>query len=170
VPQLQPGKVRVGLVGEEHLEAVPVVVAEAQLGTGMGVLSAADRPCTRWPGVQVEPAGQLAHLGAIAGLAVGVDRWGPALLRLGPDGLAEVGVDRHPKGEPDLGVAEVPGEPGAGPGAVAADQDRLLSRGCWELGEGEVDQLDQIVGAAGGGVAWSQQAGSGSPGAWPRSR
>ena len=29
VPQLQPGEVAVGLVGEEDLEAVPVVVAEA---------------------------------------------------------------------------------------------------------------------------------------------
>jgi hypothetical protein len=78
---------------------------------------------------------------------------------LGQDRLAEVGVDRHPQGEPDLIVAEVPGQPGAGPGAVAADQDRLLPGGCWELGQGQVDQLDQIVGAAGGGVAWSQQAG-----------
>ena len=47
VPQLQPGQVRVGLVGEEDLEAVPVVVAEAQLGAGVGVLAAADRPGAR---------------------------------------------------------------------------------------------------------------------------
>jgi hypothetical protein len=31
--------------------------------------------------------------------------------------------------------------------------------GRWELGESQVDQLDQVVGAAGGGVAWAQQAG-----------
>jgi hypothetical protein len=50
VPQLQPGDVGIGLVGEEDLEAVPVVVAEAQLGAGVGVLSSADRPV---------PAGQV---------------------------------------------------------------------------------------------------------------
>jgi hypothetical protein len=95
VAQLQPCQVGVGLVGEEDLEAVAIVVAEAQLGAGMGVLSAADRPGVCRPGVQVDPAGQLAHLGAVADLAVDLDRWGPALLGLGQDRLAEVGVDRH---------------------------------------------------------------------------
>jgi hypothetical protein len=62
---------------------VPVVVAEAQLGAGVGVLSAADHPGTFRPGVQVEPAGQLAHLGTVADLAGGVDRWGPDVLGSG---------------------------------------------------------------------------------------
>ena len=47
VAQLQPGQVGVGLVGDEDLEAVPVVVAEAQLGAGVGVLAAADHPGAR---------------------------------------------------------------------------------------------------------------------------
>jgi len=65
-------------------------------------------------------------------------------------------VDRHPEREPDLVVAQVPGESGAGAGAVASHQDRLLAdRG--KLGEGEVGQLDQVSSAAGGGVAWPQQ-------------
>jgi hypothetical protein len=51
--QLQGGQVGVGLVGDEHLEAVPVGVGEAQLGAGMGVLAAADRPGA------LRPAGQL---------------------------------------------------------------------------------------------------------------
>jgi hypothetical protein len=60
------------LVGDKDREAVAVVVAEAQLGTGMGVLSSADRPGARWPGVQVDPGGQLHHhLGGGQG-AVGV--------------------------------------------------------------------------------------------------
>ena len=53
---------------------------------------------------------------------------------------------------------QVPGQPGAGPGAVAADQDRLLAWGHWELGQGQVDQLDQVVSAASRGVARPQQA------------
>src|SRR4029453_2701761 len=66
VPQLQGGEVAVGLVGYKDLEAVAVVVGEAQLGAGVGVLTAADHPGARRPGVQVDPAGQLAHLGASA--------------------------------------------------------------------------------------------------------
>ena len=145
------GQVRVGLVGEEDLEAVAVVVAEAQLGAGVGVLAAADRPGARRPGVQVDPAGQLAHLGAIAGLAVGVDRWGPGRARVGrgsPRGHGRRSAS--PARTRRRVVAQVPGQPGAGPGAVAADQDRLVPRGRWELGQGEVDQLDQILGGAGG--------------------
>jgi hypothetical protein len=71
VAQLQPGQVGVGLVGQEDLEAVAVKVGEAQLGAGVGVLAAADRPGAFRPGVQVDPAGQLAGLGALARLAVG---------------------------------------------------------------------------------------------------
>jgi hypothetical protein len=105
VAQLQPGQVRVGLVGEEDLEAVAVVVGEAQLGAGVGVLSSADRPGARRPGVQVDPAGQLAGLGAVASLAVGLHRGRPGVLGLGEDRLADVGVDLHPQGEPDAALA-----------------------------------------------------------------
>src|SRR6266511_3836619 len=157
VAQLQPGQVRVVLVGEEDLEAVAVMVGEAQLRAGVGVLAAADRAGARRPVAKVDPAGQLAHLGALADLPVGVDRRGPGLLGLGAGRLAHMLVDRHSEREPDLVVAQVPGEPGAGAGAVASHQDRLLAdRG--KLGEGEVGQLDQVSSAAGGGVAWPQQA------------
>jgi hypothetical protein len=128
VPQLQPSKVRVGLVGEEDLEAMAVVVAEAQLGAGMGVLPPAARPGPFRPGVQVDEAGQLADLGAIADLAVGVDRTGPGGLGLSQDRLADMGVDRHAQREPDAPVAQVPGQPGAGPGAVASHQHRQVGR------------------------------------------
>jgi hypothetical protein len=74
VPEVQPDKVGVGLVGEEDLEAVAVVVGETQLGAGMGVLPPADRQAARRPGVQVDPAGRLDHLGVGADLTVGIDR------------------------------------------------------------------------------------------------
>jgi hypothetical protein len=83
--QLQPGDIGFGLVGKEDLEAVAVVVGEAQLGGGMGVLAAAKYAGARWLGVQVDPAGQLADLGVIAGLAVGVDCTGPGMPGLGQD-------------------------------------------------------------------------------------
>jgi hypothetical protein len=53
----------------------------------------------------------------------------------------------------------VPGQPGAGPGAVRADQDRLAGGGRWQLRQRQLDQGEQVLGGAGGGVAWSQQAG-----------
>jgi hypothetical protein len=105
VPQLQPSEVRVGLVGEKDLEAVAVVVGEAELGAGVGVLSSADRPGARRPGVQVDPAGQLAGLGAVANLAVGLHRGRPGVLGLGCDRLAHVGVELHSQGEPDAALA-----------------------------------------------------------------
>jgi hypothetical protein len=91
------------------------------------------------------------------------------MLGLGQDRLADVGVDRHPKREPHAALAQVPGQPGAGPGAVDADQDRLVGGGRWQLRQ---RQLDQAIRSSRrrGGVARSQQAASGSPGAWPRSR
>ena len=66
--------------------------------------------------------------GAMAELAVGVDCWCPGRLGLGEDRLADVGVDRHTHREPHILIAQVPGQPGAGPGAVASDQDRLVTR------------------------------------------
>jgi hypothetical protein len=71
----------------------------------------------------------------------------------------DMGVDLHPKRERNLALAQVPGQPGAGPGAVATDQDRLVSGGRWDLLQHQIDQLDQVIGGPRGGVAWSQQAG-----------
>jgi len=52
--QLQGGQVGVGLVGDEHLEAVPVGVAERQLGARVRILAAADRPGARRPAGKVQ--------------------------------------------------------------------------------------------------------------------
>jgi len=105
VPQLQGAQVRVGLVGDKDLEAVAVVVGEAQLGAGVGVLAAADCPGAFRPGVQVDPAGQLAGLRAVADLAVGLDRGRPGVFGLGEDRLAHMSVDLHPQAEPDAALA-----------------------------------------------------------------
>jgi hypothetical protein len=126
VAQLQAGQVAVGLVGEEDLEAVPVVVGEAQLRTGVGVFPAADRARAWWPVAKVDPAGQLDHLRTTADLAIGVDRWDPGRFGLGEDRLADMLIDLHAQREPDTLVAWVPGQPGAGPGAIRAHQHRLL--------------------------------------------
>jgi hypothetical protein len=66
-----------------------------------------------------------------------------------------MGVDRHPNRESHATLAQVPGQPGAGPGAVAADQDRLVASGRGELLQRQIDQGDQVIGGTGGGVAWS---------------
>jgi hypothetical protein len=49
VTQLQPGQVGVVLIGKEDLEAVALVVGEAQLRAGMGVFSAPQHAGARWP-------------------------------------------------------------------------------------------------------------------------
>jgi hypothetical protein len=109
--------------------------------------------------VQVDPAGQLAHLGATADLPSGVDRGPLGTFGLGQDRLTHVGVGLHAQREPYPAVAQVPGELAAAAGAVAADQDRLGgSRGGGQLGQGEVDQLDKVAGRAGSGVARPQDA------------
>jgi hypothetical protein len=108
--------------------------------------------------VQVDPAGQLAHFRARADLIVGIDRWDPALLGLGEDRLADMGLERRDHREPDTLLAQVPDQPGAGPGAIRAHQHRLLVAAGGQLRQGEVDQLDQVIAGAGRGVARPQQA------------
>ena len=100
VAQLKGGEVAVGLVGGEHLEAVAVVVGEAQLGAGVGVFAAAQHAGAHRPVAQVDPAGQLADLGAVAELAARINRGGPDRFGLGEDRLTDVGVDLHPQGVP----------------------------------------------------------------------
>jgi hypothetical protein len=57
---LEHGDVGVGLVGEECLEAVAIVVGEGQLRAGMRALAAADKPRALRPGGEVEKPGELA--------------------------------------------------------------------------------------------------------------
>jgi hypothetical protein len=64
-----------------------------------------------------------------------------------------------PRLKPNLLLAQVPGQLAAASGAIAAHQDRLELRGNGELSEGEVDQLDEVLGGTGRGVARPQQPG-----------
>jgi hypothetical protein len=80
VAQFKDRQVGVGLVGDEHLEAVAVKVGEAQLRAGVGPLTAAQQAGGGRPVAQLDPAGQRAHPGAVAGLPVGLDRRRPGRL------------------------------------------------------------------------------------------
>jgi putative transposase len=77
---LQAGEVSVGLVGDEALKAVPVVIAEAQLRAGVRALSAADKTRARWPRVKVDVVGQLGYPRTVARRAITVDRRRPRRL------------------------------------------------------------------------------------------
>jgi hypothetical protein len=109
VAQLQRGEVGVGLVGEEHLEAVPVGVGEGKLGAGMGILTAANRPGALGPAGKVQSV-QFGDLGAQAGLSVGVHGGHPSGVGDGQDGLAHALVGRQADREPDAALAQVIGE------------------------------------------------------------
>ncbi len=50
--------------GQEHLVAVTVDIGEGELGAGMGILAPGDGPRARGPARQVDPVGDLGHLGA----------------------------------------------------------------------------------------------------------
>ena len=64
----------------------PSVVGDAQLGAGMGTFPAGDDPHSRWPADEGrgQPSGQLGDLGAVSGVAVGVECFAPGLLRYLP--------------------------------------------------------------------------------------
>jgi hypothetical protein len=65
VARLQGGDAGIGLVGDKHLEAVPVGVGETELGARVRVLAAADRPGARRPAGKLEGR-QLSDLGTRA--------------------------------------------------------------------------------------------------------
>ena len=77
---LEPGDARAGLVGDEDLETVPVVVGEGQLRARVWSFALADRARPRGPGGEVEIC-QLGDLGALARLALGGVRCLPGGLR-----------------------------------------------------------------------------------------
>ena len=171
VPQLQPSQVGVGLVGQEDLEAVPVKVAEAQLGAGVGVLAAADRPrapaarCAGRPSRSARPPQRQRGAGR-RGRPPGSRR-----ARVGP-GSPRGGGRRS---------ASPPRTPH--PGRAGARR-----AGCWpqrcRCGPGPAGQLRTWGAGPGPGrptrpghrqrpaaaLPGRRMPASGSPGAWPRSR
>jgi hypothetical protein len=118
VAQLERGDVRVLLICEEAREAVPVGVGEAGLGAWVGALAADDQAGRLGPARQLDVRRQLRHPGALALLALSVDRRSPSGLGQGEDRLAhrlgQLVADR----EADRGGAaarrEVGGAAGAG--------------------------------------------------------
>ena len=65
VARLQVGDVGVGLVGQDRLEAVPVVVGEGQLRAGVRALAAHDHARPGRPAGQVQAVGDLGDPGAV---------------------------------------------------------------------------------------------------------
>ncbi len=66
VAALDRGDVGIGLVGEDGLEAMAVVVGERQLSARVGALATDDHPRTRRPTVEVEAVGDLCDLAVLA--------------------------------------------------------------------------------------------------------
>ena len=66
VTALEDGDVGVGLVGQDRLEAVPVVIGERQLRAGMRTLTPDDQPGPLGPGAEVEAVGDLDDLAVLA--------------------------------------------------------------------------------------------------------
>ncbi len=125
VAALQDGDVGVGLVGQDRLEAVPLVVDERQLRTGMRALAAHDHPGTVGPARQVQATGELGDLAVLARRAVRVKRRGPGFLGQGedrePDRLGEI----EPDAVADLAVAAELQQLVRQPGRVGPYHDRL---------------------------------------------
>lgn len=74
---LKDGDVGIVLVCEEDLEAVPIVVGERQLRTGVRALAPNDQPGALRPTVQVDEVGDLGGLPVRAFPTVPVKRWDP---------------------------------------------------------------------------------------------
>lgn len=79
-----------GLVGQDRLEAVPVMVGEGELCAGVGALAAHDHPRALGPTLKVKGRGDLGDLTVGAWDAVLLDRRNPVWLC----GLEDLGADR----------------------------------------------------------------------------
>jgi hypothetical protein len=169
VAQLQPSKVRVGLVGEEDLEAVAIVVGEAQLGAGWASRGGRPPACppARWAGRPGRSARPPPRRGGPArrGRSLGSS---PA--RAGP--RSPHGRGRRSACPPRI---RRPGRAGATPAGCSPRRCRFGPGPAghprrWELRQGEVDQLDKVAGRPGSGVARPQDPSQRLTWALPRSR
>ena len=129
VAALDDGDVLVGLVGEDRLEAVAVVVGERQLRAGVRALAAHDQPAS--------PRGQadrstLSVISATSPFsrsrAVLVERRNPGILGdledRGADRLGQLVADR----EAQVRLAAVVDQPVRGAGGVGAHEDLAATR------------------------------------------
>src|SRR5262249_32129611 len=83
---LQRGHGARGLIGDKDLEAVAVVIGEAELGTGMGTLAPTDGAGARRPALKIE-VDQLADSSPFALLAILLDGRHPGAFWGGQDRL-----------------------------------------------------------------------------------
>jgi hypothetical protein len=123
------GSGRVGLVGDEDLEAVAGLVGEGQLvpGARVGPLAAADRPGALWPARTGKiQRGKLGDPGAPAGSAIGIQGRLPRLLGQGQDRLLDALVAVEPDRELQLAADQFADDGVGRASGVAADQDRLV--------------------------------------------
>ena len=134
---------RAGVVGEDRLEAMPVVVGERELRAGVGALAPDDHPGPGRPGVEVQSRGDFCDLPVRALGAVLVKRRNPALVDdlcdRGADSLGQVIADRVT----DVGLVAPVQQFMAGAGAVDAEPqlDRRDVTGR-DLRERLLDHLD----------------------------
>jgi len=169
MPKLQRGQIGVGLVGDEHLEAVAIGVGGAELSSRMEVLTPADRPGALRPAGMLQRV-QFGDLGTRAHLAAGIDRRSPRRCRGGQHRGAHALIGRQADREPHATLAEMAGQRGGGADGAGADQQRLRSGGAWQLRQRQVDHLDVVGGGGGAGVARPQEARQRLAGASPPSK
>jgi hypothetical protein len=166
VPRIQGGGVGVGLVGDEHLEAVAGVVGEAQLvrRAGVGPLAAADRPGPNRPALAGKvQAGKLRDPRATAPATMLVKGRHPAaVIAVAGGGWdcqdrgLDVGLDREPDRERELAADDVVHEGVGGAGGVGADQDRLGSGLLRQGQQGHRQHTNMVSRGVGAGVARPQ--------------
>ena len=160
-------------VGEHDLVAEPVVVPEAQLGAGVGLLPPTDRPGARRP--RVERDLELDDLGAAPNLTVGVPGGDP---RVGPDSgdrCVQRGGDAPADGELAVAGDEPVDEPADRASGISPHQHRVDDRagrvagvvprtpGGRELGDGVIDHQELVCAGVRGCVAGTEVPSERSP-------
>ncbi|MEX5309605.1 hypothetical protein RF650_09350 [Kocuria sp. CPCC 205297] len=110
MPGLEKGELAGRGVGDEGFVAPAVAFLEQrQLRAGVGAFAAHDDPHPGWPlgeNLRVDEAGQLGDVAALTNAAVGIECWGPDLLRDQIDGIAELPGDRESHAVLDAAAAD----------------------------------------------------------------
>jgi len=154
---LQDGDVRVGLVGQDRLEAVPVMVGERQLGAGVWTFAAVDHPRSRRPGAEIDVSGELDDLPVLALGAVLIQGRDPSAIRGLEDRGANLLGQLIAKREPQIAPPAVIGGPVRRPGRISPDEDReRLELLLGDLRERPVNHRDVIGGSVRSGVPRTQ--------------
>lgn len=139
------------LVRENDLEAVPVIVGEVELRSGVRALAATDRASACRPGRQVHI--ELGHPRPFTVLAAAVERGDPRVLGHGQARLAHLlgQIGPHREGEPlrhDRGKEVV-----SGARRVASHEHSGARSALRQLGQRALEDLDVIRRGVGAGVS-----------------